>query len=34
MEECYACLVGVWTGPESHGENCRMRLAAKSMKSC
>lgn len=29
MEECYACLVGVWTGPESHGEFCAMRLIGK-----
>lgn len=29
-EECYACMVGVWTGPESHHESCRMRLASKS----
>lgn len=27
-DECYACLVGVWTGPESHGESCSFRRKA------
>jgi hypothetical protein len=25
-EECYACMVGVATGPESHSEDCRVRF--------
>lgn len=25
MEECYACMVGVATGPESHSEDCVVR---------
>jgi hypothetical protein len=25
MEECYACMVGVWTGPESHDPDCSYR---------
>lgn len=25
QEECFACMVGVWTGPESHGESCPFR---------
>jgi hypothetical protein len=24
MDECYACVVGVWTGPESHSEGCSL----------
>jgi hypothetical protein len=24
MDQCYACMVGVWTGPESHSEGCSM----------
>lgn len=23
--ECYACMVGVATGPESHSENCAVK---------
>jgi hypothetical protein len=23
--ECYACIVGVWTGPESHSLGCGAR---------
>lgn len=22
LGECYACIVGVWTGPESHSAGC------------
>ena len=25
-DECYACMVGVATGPESHSEDCRVRF--------
>jgi hypothetical protein len=24
--ECFACLVGVWTSPESHGDRCPWSL--------
>lgn len=28
--ECYACMVGVWTGPESHSPGCSARDARPS----
>jgi hypothetical protein len=25
LGECYACIVGVWTGPNSHSPGCELR---------
>lgn len=28
-DECYACMVGVWTGPESHSPGCSAATAGE-----